>query len=91
MNTRNTISWVCSIFTGITALMSTNEVAQLILMILGIVSACISLAYNIYVWYTKVKSDKKISVDEVKELKDILDKGLKDIENTIDKENDNER
>lgn len=89
METRNTLSWVLSLFTGITALVSTNEVAQLILMILGIISACLSLTYNIYLWHKKATNDKKISIEEVKELKDILEKGIDDIDKVIDKENKN--
>ena len=46
-------------------------------------SAVISLAYNIYVWYNKAMKDKKLSVKEAKELKNILDKGIKEISKNI--------
>lgn len=83
MNERNGVSWVCSILTTLTGLMSTNEVFQIILTCLGILSAVVSLAYNIYVWYHKAMKDKKISVKEAKELKNILDKGINEISNNI--------
>lgn len=83
MNERNGISWVCSILTTITGLMSTNEVFQIILTCLGILSAVVSLAYNIYVWYHKAMKDKKLSVKEAKELKNILDKGINEISKNI--------
>lgn len=83
MNERNGISWVCSILTTLTGLMSTNEVFQIILTCLGILSAIVSLAYNIYVWYNKAMKDKKISVKEAKELKNILDKGINEISKNI--------
>lgn len=86
MNERNGISWVCSILTTLTGLMSTNEVFQIILTCLGILSAIVSLAYNIYVWYNKAMKDKKISVKEAKELKNILDKGINEISKNIPKE-----
>lgn len=83
MNERNGVSWVCSILTTLTGLMSTNEVFQIILTCLGILSAVVSLAYNIYVWYHKAMKDKKLSVKEAKELKNILDKGINEISKNI--------
>ena len=83
MNEHNGISWVCSIITTLTGVMSTNEVFQIILTCLGILSAIISLAYNIYVWYNKAMKDKKISAKEAKELKNILDKGIDEISKNI--------
>lgn len=83
MNEHNGVSWVCSILTTLTGLMSTNEIFQIILTCLGILSAIISLAYNIYVWYKKAMSDKKLSAKEAKELKNILDKGIKEISKNI--------
>ena len=86
MNERNGVSWVCSILTTLTGLMSTNEVFQIVLTCLGILSAIVSLAYNIYVWYNKAMKDKKLSVKEAKELKNILDKGINEISKNIPKE-----
>lgn len=86
MNEHNGVSWACSILTGVTALISTNQVFQIILMSLGILSAAVSLAYNIYVWYKKATADKKLSPKEVEELKDILKKGIDDISNALPKE-----
>ena len=83
MNERNGVSWVCSILTTLTGLMSTNEVFQIILTCLGILSAVVSLAYNIYVWYKKATSDKKLSAKEVKDLKNILNKGIDEISKNI--------
>ena len=83
MTEHNGVSWVCSILTTLTGLMSTNEVFQIILTCLGILSAVVSLAYNIYVWYNKAMKDKKLSAKEAKELKNILDKGIKEISKNI--------
>ena len=83
MNEHNGVSWVCSIITTLTGVMSTNEVFQIILTCLGILSAIISLAYNIYVWYNNAMKDKKISAKEAKELKNILDKGIDEISKNI--------
>ena len=81
MNDKNTISWILSIFTSITAVISTHEVLQIILGVLGILSALLSLSYNIYAWWKKATKDGKITPDEVKELKDIVD----DAKDTIEK------
>ena len=83
MTEHNGVSWACSILTTLTGLMSTNEVFQIVLTCLGILSAVVSLAYNIYVWYKKATSDKKLSTKEVKELKDILNKGIDEISKNI--------
>ena len=83
MTEHNGVSWACSILTTLTGLMSTNEVFQIVLTCLGILSAVISLAYNIYVWYKKATSDKKLSSKEVKELKNILNKGIDEISKNI--------
>lgn len=83
MTEHNGVSWACSILTTLTGLMSTNEVFQIVLTCLGILSAVISLAYNIYVWYKKATADKKLSAKEVKDLKDILNKGIDEISKNI--------
>jgi len=59
--------------------MSTSEVEQIILYIVGILSALVSLSFNIWVWYKKAKADGKITVDEVKEGKETIENGLDDL------------
>lgn len=85
MKDNNILSWVCScltIFTGIAA----EDIIRVILLVLGCLSALVSLAYNIYCWYNKAKKDGKIDSDEVKELNDIMSKGIDDIKSLTDKE-----
>ena len=59
--------------------MSTSEVEQIILYIVGILSALVSLSFNIWIWYKKAKADGKITVDEVKEGKETIENGLDDL------------
>lgn len=87
MKDKNILSWICSGITTLTALASTNEILQIILTTLGVFSAVVSLSYNIYLWYRKAKKDGKIDEDEVKDLKDTLDKGIKDVYNKVEKGN----
>lgn len=77
MKNNNILSWVCS---GITIALSTQvtDILQIILAILGAISALISLAFNIYCWYKKATADGKIDKEEVDELVDIVKEGTED-------------
>lgn len=66
-------SWICTIA-------QTNEIFQLAMLIISILSTLFSLAYTIYKWYNKASKDRKITPDEVEELKDDLEDVLKDKE-----------
>lgn len=76
----NIISWVGSVITLLCAGLTTSEIFQIVLYALGIVSAIVSLGFNVYVWYKKASADKKITQEELEELKEIVDKGTKDIQ-----------
>jgi len=80
----NIVSWVCSGITCVLASISVEQVTNIILLIIGILSALVSLAYNIYVWYNKAKQDGKITTDEVKNLKNEVDKTTTEIKNDVD-------
>lgn len=83
----NIIAWVGTVITGICAGISTSEVTQIVLMIVGILSGIVSLSYNIYVWWVKAHADGKVTADELSELKDTIDKGtakIDDATKTID-------
>lgn len=63
----------------------TNEVFKTISLILTILATAVVLARNIYNWYVDAKRDGKIDKDEVKDLIDIVDKGINDIKDEVDK------
>ena len=71
MKDNNLFSWVASGFTFLTAGL-TQDITQLILLILGIVSSVVSLAYTLWKWYRKAKADGKITADEIDEAADII-------------------
>ena len=75
MKDNNILSWVTSGITLATSALS-QDVMQIILMVLGIISALVSLAYNIYKWYKKAKADGKIDDKDLDELNDIVDKHI---------------
>lgn len=85
MKDNNIPSWVASAFTTVTAAMSTNETAQLILYILGIVSALFSLSWNLWKWYKDAKKDGKIDEKEMEDLKKTVDDGAKEIGDAVSK------
>lgn len=80
-NNNNALSWITNSITYVCAIVSTSEVAQLILYCLGIVGTLVSIGYNIYAWYIKAHADGKITKDEIDALKDTLDKGADNIKN----------
>lgn len=85
MDKNNALSWVASgitIFTGA----ALEDVAGIILTIIGIVSAIVSLSYNVYCWWEKAKKDGKIDKKELDEAKQMLDNSIEDIKDLIDKE-----
>ena len=59
----------------------TNEVFQMVELVLSILTTLFILGINIYAWYKKAKKDGKIDEQEIEELKDIVEKGKEDLEN----------
>lgn len=64
------LSWIGSVFGTIFTATQDDIVLRYISLALTILSTFIAIAYTIWKWYKKAKEDGKITVDEVKELKD---------------------
>ena len=77
---------VQAIFTAV----QTDEVLRRISFGITLLSALITIAYNIYKWWRKSKKDGKISMDEVDELVDIVKDGSDTLTNTIKEVKDND-
>lgn len=77
--------WLGIGFSTVLTIAQTNEVFKTISLILTILATLVVLARNIYNWYIDAKEDGKIDKDEVKDLIDIVDKGVTDIKDTVDK------
>ena len=69
MKDNNILSWVTSAFTFLTAGLA-QDITQLILLILGVLSTLVSLAYTVWKWYRKAHQDGKITEEEIDELVD---------------------
>lgn len=76
---------VQAVFTAV----QSDEILRRISFAITLVSALITIAYNIYKWWRKSKEDGKISMDEVDELVDIVKDGSDTISN-ITKEDKND-
>ena len=76
---------VQAIFTAV----QTDEVLRWISFGITLLSAIITIAYNIWKWWRKSKKDGKITIDEVDELVDIVKDGSDSLSN-ITKEDKND-
>lgn len=85
MKQNNIVSWLCSAFTTFLAVTCTEEVMRIILLVLGVISAVVSLLYNLYLWYKKAKSDGKVTKEEIEEAVDIIKQGVEDIDKEVKK------
>lgn len=69
----------------------TNEIFQIVEMVLAIITSIILLIYRIWHWVKETKEDGKITQEEIEEGLDILSSGVEDIKDSIkkgDKKND---
>lgn len=76
MKDNNVGAWIGSGITLLTGGLS-QDILQVVLLVVGVISALFSLFVNIYTWYKKAKRDGKIDEKEAEELKDIVEKHTK--------------
>ena len=88
-NNKNIISYIGSALGVIFTIVQSNEIFQLISLILTIISVLVSLAFSIYKRIITATKDGKIDEEEVDELKNILDENAKNL--SAKEEDHNER
>ena len=76
---------VCLALQSFLTLTQTDEIFRIISLVLTIISALVVLAKNIYDWYIKAKKDGKIDSTEIKEGLDIIENGIHDVKDKINK------
>lgn len=63
----------------------TNEILNVVLTVLSIISILLSLTLTIIKWWKGAKADGKVTIDEAEDIanksKGIIDKGMEDIKN----------
>lgn len=81
---KNNFGWLgCGVATALTVV-QTNEIFQIISLILTCIATLLTIAYNIYRWYKKATQDGKIDLDEIDELINILQNDKKGIDEKIE-------
>lgn len=71
---------------GVGAIMTvvqTNQVFQLVSLILTCIATAVALGFTIYKWYKAAKADGKIDKEEVDELVDIIKDGADEIKKDL--------
>ena len=69
----------------------TNEVFQLVELILSIATTLFILGINIYSWWKKAKKDGKITEEEVKEGVEIITNGVKEIQDHLNNKKEGDK
>ena len=77
-------SLISSAITILCGAVDTESIESIILLTIGIISAIVSLGFNIWSWYVKAKSDGKITSDEIDELNKTVKTGTDDVKNAIE-------
>lgn len=62
-----------------------NQIMQIIQLVLGIVATIISIMFSIWLWWKRASKDGKITEEEIKEGQDILNNGVKDLNDKLKK------
>lgn len=78
---------VCGMLNGcqyMTALMQTNEVYQLVQLIISAVTTIALLVFKIVSWWKSAKADGKITKDEADQGRKIIQDGLEDLKDLTD-------
>lgn len=78
-----------NVFTYVLTIVQTNEIFQIISLVLTIITSIIIIAHRLYVWYKAAKADGKITKDELEDAAKIVADGAKEIDEAI-KEGDQE-
>ena len=74
------------VFQAVLTVVQTNEIFQLISLILTIISLLVTLSFTIWKWYRKAMEDGKIDAKEVEEAVKIITDGIEDIKDVVDGE-----
>lgn len=73
-------------FTYLITVIETNQLFQLISLILSIVTSLVIIGLKIYSWYKAAKADGKITKDEIKDLTTEIKPEIDIIKDNIDKD-----
>ena len=76
---KNPVAYACCGAAGILTVVQTNEIFQLVSLILTCIATLVALAFTIYKWVKNATADGKIDKEEVEELVDIIENTADDL------------
>ena len=80
----NFLEWLGCGVGAIFTVVQTQEVFQIISLVLTCLATLATICFTIYRWWKVAKADGKIDEKEVKELVDIVNDGAKDLKDVIE-------
>lgn len=91
MNTNDVLTTSGNLFTYVLAGIQTNQVFQIIQLILAVLTSLVILVKKIIDWWKESKKDGKINKEEIDKGIDILKDGVKEITETISNYKENKK
>lgn len=85
MTLRTPIDYICCVVATVLTVAQTNEIFQLVSLILTCIATLTAIGFTIYKWVKKAKADGKIDKEEIEELVDIIEDGAEELKDKIDK------
>lgn len=76
----NIICFGGNVLTYVLTALQTNEIFQIIELVLSIILTLVLITFKIWKWYKEAKADGKITADEIQKGIDILEEGKKEID-----------
>ena len=78
--------YLCESVAVVTTITQTQQVFQIVSLILTCLATLFSMCFTIYTWYKKAKQDVKIDASEVNEIKNNLQKSFLQMKEEIEQQ-----
>ena len=76
--------YLCEGVAVVTTLSQTQQMFQIVSLILTCIATLFSICFTVYNWYKKAKEDGKIDTNEVKEISDNINKSFLQLKEEIE-------
>lgn len=84
MDNKITASWVGCTLSAVGTAMQTQQVLQIVSIVLTCIATLTTIGLNLFLWYKKAKEDGKIDEEEAKEGAGIVIDGVKNLQQNIE-------
>lgn len=85
----NICEWCGCAFGAVMTAVQSQEIFQIISLILTILATAATFAFTIWKWWKAAKADGKVTPDEIDEGLKIVQKGVEEVKEAIDKNKEN--